>query len=62
MEKMKIVTMRIDPDVLEMADSLVGHIQPGMRAGRQVTQSTVLRLALLLGLASLEQERANDPR
>jgi len=51
------IALRVSPDVVGRADTLVGRINknPKMAVGR-VTRSSVLKLALLRGLDVLEGE------
>lgn len=53
---MKVSSLRLSPDLLDRADRLVPLVSadPMARVGGNVKRSTVLRLALELGLAALE--------
>jgi hypothetical protein len=52
------LSLRVTADVLKRADALRGPIakDPNVIPLGQVTQSTVLKLALMRGLAALEAE------
>jgi len=53
---MKVSSLRLSPDLLDRAERLVPLVRtdPLVRVGGDVKRSTVLRLALELGLAALE--------
>lgn len=59
---MKVSSLRLSPDLLERADRLVPLVSsdPLARAGGDVHRSTVLRLAIELGLAALESRQRDD--
>lgn len=53
----KLITLRLPEDLLDRADRLVPTVgAAGDLAAVRVSRSTVIRLALLRGLAALEQE------
>ena len=59
---MKVSSLRIGDDILQRADRLVPSVaaDPLIRVGGDVKRSTVLRLALELGLSELESRQAKE--
>ena len=62
MPRQSLTTVRLPPDLLELAESLVERLQgaPIMAAAGIVNRSTVLRLAIRLGLQELERKHAGQ--
>lgn len=54
----KLTSIKLDEELLERSEALVPFVKsmPAVAAGGEVTRSTVIRLALMRGLESLEAE------
>lgn len=56
------IALRVPPDVIERADALVPALPAAAHASGDVSRSDVLRTALQLGLAQLEQQHASKQK
>lgn len=57
-----LTSLRVPANLLDRADALAASIIPSVGESSEVKRSTVLRIALSLGLQRLERKHAAPPK